>query len=335
MKKIKVSNHADLLATIAHTLGFTPANSLVLLTLQGNRVGATLRVDIPTEAPTAHYIATIIGYLHSDAAADGAIMAIYTDAKGNQPHSDHVHALELAMMAAGIPIRSTLLVTPAGWKDYTEATAPLTALESITDSTANAEMIFAGSNPKSGTAQDREFTGSPDNAAAIAALANEFPDIDPLDMSATVMREARSAWTNTLATTPDTQTACLLVAFVQNVGVRDRLMADLFNTEEDEFENVLLGQLTTRPTWERADQGEALLLELLAQTPHEFRAPLYTMLGFISWYKGRSSTAETYMDKALKATPGYRLALLFKELVRVGYLPAVAMNKNIAYPGKF
>ena len=145
MKKIKVSNHADLLATIAHTLGFTPANSFVLLTLQGNRVGATLRVDIPTEAPTAQYIATIIGYLHSDAVADGAIMAIYTDAEGDQPHSDYAEALELALLTAGMPVRETLLVTGAGWKDYTDTTASWTALESITDSTANAEMIFAGS----------------------------------------------------------------------------------------------------------------------------------------------------------------------------------------------
>lgn len=333
MKNIKVSNRAGLLATIAHTLGFTPTNSFVLLTLKDTIVGATLRVDIPAGVPSAHFTATVVGYLLSDAGADGAIMAIYTDAEGAHPHSDHAEALELAMMAAGMPVRSTLLVTGAGWKDYTDATAPLTALESITDSTANAEMIFAGSNPESGTAQDRDFTGAPGNSAAIAALVKGFPEVDPLDISAPVMRQARSTWSNMLGTTPDTQRACLLVAFVQNVGLRDRLMADLFNTDEAEFENVLLGQVATRPTWERAQQGQALLLELLAQTPHEFRAPLYTMLGFISWYKGRSSTADTYLDKALDTVPDYRLALLFKELLSVGYLPAVVMNKDISYPG--
>lgn len=334
MKKIKVSNEAGLLATIAHTLGFTPAHSFVLLTLNGNRVGATLRVDAPDHGPTEQFTATVVGYLLSDTEADGAIMAIYTDVAGAQSHSEHVNALELAMMAAGMPIRTTLLVTGAGWKDYTDATASWTALESITDSTANAEMIFAGSNPESGQAQDRDFTGAPGNGVVIAALAKGFTEVDPLDISAPVMREARSTWSNTLGTTPDTQRACLLAAFLQNVGLRDRLMADLINTDEEEFENVLLGQITTRPTWERAQQGEALLVELLTQTPHQFRAPLYTMLGFISWYKGRSSTAATYMAKALESTPDYRQALLFEELMQVGYLPAVATNREISYPGE-
>lgn len=334
MKRIKVSNIAGLLATIVHTLGFIPVESFVLLTMRGNTLGVTLRVNIPAQAPTGHFTDYMVDHLRHHAEADGALMVIYTDTAGVQPHSENVHALEMGMMTAGMPIKEIVLVTSAGFRDYTKTAEALTPLTAITTSAANAELIFAGSDTESGKVQEREFTGAADNAATITGLVKGFPEVDPLDISAPVMRRVRSIWSEALGTVPDADTACLLVAFVQNVGLRDRLMADLFNTEEAEFENVLLGQLTTRPTWKRVEQGQALTLELLAQTPQEFRAPLYMMLGFISWYQGRGSVANQYMDKALKVTPGYRLATLFKELIAIGYIAPVNLDKKLAYPGE-
>lgn len=331
--KIRLSTTADLLAMFAHTLGMTPVESFVLVGMRGNRLAATLRVDVPAGHTVGEFASMIVGYMRHDREADGAVFAVYTDAEGAQPHREYVEAIELEMLAAGMPLREILLVTGAGWRSYTATEEALAPLASITDSAANAEMIFAGSNLEAGKAQDREFTGAPGNAAAIAVLANGFTDVDALDISAPVMKEARGAWAKALGTTPDTARACLLVAYVQNGNLRDRLMADLFNTDERDFENVLMGNSTTRPTWERVDQGEALALELLSQTPHEFRAPLYTMLGFISWYMGRSSRAADYMDKALDAAPGYRLADLFKQLLAYGHLPAVVTNRETAYPG--
>lgn len=332
-EKIRISSPAGLLAAMAHMLGMNPTESFLLVGMRGNRLAATLRVDVPVNYPVSEYAALIVGHMLNDREADGAMFAIYTDAEGEQPHRHYVEAIELAMMAAGMPLREIMLVTGAGWRDYSDTDAALTPLESITDSAANAEMIFAGSNLEAGKAQDREFTGAPGNAAAIAVLCSGFADVDALDISAPVMREARGAWAKALGSTPDTMRACLLVAYAQNGNLRDRLMADLFNTDEQEFENVLMGNSTTRPTWERVEQGEVLVLELLSQTPHALRAPLYTMLGFISWNMGRSSRAVEYMDKALDAAPRYRLATLFKELLEYGHIPAVATNHETAYPG--
>ncbi|MHA7276182.1 DUF4192 family protein [Arthrobacter sp. Hz1] len=45
----QVTSAADILSYVLHTLGFQPAESLVLLTMCGKRVGATLRVDLPDE----------------------------------------------------------------------------------------------------------------------------------------------------------------------------------------------------------------------------------------------------------------------------------------------
>lgn len=331
--KLRISTTADLLAVLAHHLGMAPVESFVLAAMRGNRLAATLRVDVPAGHPVASFASMVAGYLMNDREADGAVFAVYTDAAGNQPHSAHVEAIELELLAAGIPVRDILLVTSAGWRSYSATDEELSPLASITDSAANAAMIFAGSNLEAGKAQDRDFTGAPGNAAAIAVLASGFTDVDALDISAPVMREARGAWSKALGTTPDTARACLLVAYIQNGNLRDRLMADLFNTDERQFESVLMGNSTTRPTWDRVEQGEALALELLRQTPQEFRAPLYAMLGFISWYMGRSSRAMEYMEKALDAEPGYRLADLFKQLLDYGHLPAVVSNIETAYPG--
>ena len=42
---IKFTGPADIPAFIPHTLGETPKDSFVALTVQGNKLGATLRVD--------------------------------------------------------------------------------------------------------------------------------------------------------------------------------------------------------------------------------------------------------------------------------------------------
>lgn len=110
-------------------------------------------------------------------------------------------------------------------------------------------------------------------------------------------------------------------------------MADFINTDDEEYAAVLIGQTTTCPIRKRVDQGGALLVELLAQTPHQFRAPLYTMLGHISWYKGRFSLAVAYVEKAMAATPSCRLATLLKALTDRGILPGVVMSQGNAYPG--
>jgi hypothetical protein len=48
MEPLTIKTPADVLSFIGHTLGFWPPESLVCITLDANRVGATLRVDLPT-----------------------------------------------------------------------------------------------------------------------------------------------------------------------------------------------------------------------------------------------------------------------------------------------
>ncbi|WP_374754937.1 DUF4192 family protein, partial [Pseudonocardia sp. N23] len=46
-RPIRLASGDDVLAAIPTLVGFTPADSLVIITLAGRRVGMVLRVDLP------------------------------------------------------------------------------------------------------------------------------------------------------------------------------------------------------------------------------------------------------------------------------------------------
>ena len=79
MNALTIKDPADLLSFIGHTLGFWPQESLVCITLDKGKVGATLRIDLPrhpgTELP---YARTVSSYLTSDTSATSIVFALYT-----------------------------------------------------------------------------------------------------------------------------------------------------------------------------------------------------------------------------------------------------------------
>ncbi len=88
---LKITGPEDVLGYIPHSLGYWPVNSLVAMTVQGKRLGATLRVDLPGNgtgadpvtgaAPgrgAAEYARTVASYLAADKQADGVLLAFFT-----------------------------------------------------------------------------------------------------------------------------------------------------------------------------------------------------------------------------------------------------------------
>ncbi len=88
---LKITGPEDVLGYIPHSLGYWPLNSLVAMTMQGKRLGATLRVDLPRNGPGADpapaagpgggaedYARTVASYLSADEQADGVLLAFFT-----------------------------------------------------------------------------------------------------------------------------------------------------------------------------------------------------------------------------------------------------------------
>lgn len=150
-----VTSPVDILSYIPHALGFMPAESLVVLTTAGKRLGATLRVDLPPAG--AHPLAFaegVLSYLRGDTEADGVLVAVYTQEEWPRlalpPLSSLVLNVEAVLGAAGLPVRGGWLVSAAGWRDYfcgDEECCPWPGqpLDAVLHSALNAELIFGGS----------------------------------------------------------------------------------------------------------------------------------------------------------------------------------------------
>lgn len=88
---LKISGPEDILGFIPHSLGYWPANSVVAMTMQGPRLGATLRVDLPEpgryrRSALASFARAVAGYLAADQDADGSLLAIFTGQPPGGPH---------------------------------------------------------------------------------------------------------------------------------------------------------------------------------------------------------------------------------------------------------
>lgn len=337
---IAVTSPADILAYVLHTLGFTPRESFVFLTMRGKQIGATLRLDAPTgDVHPAQYAATVLHYLANDRDADGVLFIAYTDRAtidGTKPYNEYAQALDMALDRAGTRILDSWLVTSEHWETYfcedADCCTP-NPLDEVTDSMLNAHLIYEGSNPAAGTIIDSPFTGDTANLQVIADIITGWTITDPADWTAPVMTENRALWQETLGTTPSKDTALQLIAALHTPAVRDRIIADTISTDDDPdtFAAVVIGRYTGTPDWERVDATQELITELFPYTPPEARAPLFAFLGWIHWYKGRSSIAAQYLTKAQATDPGHMLSKLLTQLVNTGTLPECVTHQHTAY----
>lgn len=157
---LKITGPEDILGFIPHSLGYWPARSLVAMTMQGKRLGATLRVDLPSGGDGADWSGTpgpagfagsVASYLAADAEADGSLLALFTETDGDgAPWAELLAALEKTLADAGMPVRDAWLVGADYWRnayclDPSCCAPPGRPVEEIRNSRLNAEMVYRGS----------------------------------------------------------------------------------------------------------------------------------------------------------------------------------------------
>ena len=80
---LTITGPEDILGYVPHSLGYWPSRSLVAMTMQGKRLGATLRVDLPEGASSRHgledFSRTVAQYLLADDDANGTLLMFFTD----------------------------------------------------------------------------------------------------------------------------------------------------------------------------------------------------------------------------------------------------------------
>jgi hypothetical protein len=205
---LKITGPEDVLGFIPHALGYWPDNSLVAVTVQGTRLGATLRIDLPEPArcrgtALAAFARTVRGYLEADGDADGTLLAVFSDtpwarrapsgsgaggsgrgasgrgASGGWrlPALDRLlRELEATLDQARLPVQDAWLVGERYWRnahcvDPSCCPPPGRPIEEIRDSQLNAELVFRGSSV--GAAPGTGARGVPPAAGRPAVLAAE------------------------------------------------------------------------------------------------------------------------------------------------------------------
>ncbi|MGM0931516.1 MAG: DUF4192 family protein [Actinomycetota bacterium] len=156
-KRFTARQSVDVLSFVPHTLGFLPSDSVVLLSLSGGRLGATLRLDLPGNGDNCHldlFADTAADYLRSDEEADSSLLILYTDhswrTPNRPPHAELVAALGRSLDAVGLPVRSGWTVGIKHWRelyctDTTCCPLPGRPVSQIQDSALNAELVYYGS----------------------------------------------------------------------------------------------------------------------------------------------------------------------------------------------
>lgn len=170
-ERLTITGPEDILGFIPHSLGYWPANSLVAMTMQGKRLGATLRVDLPdldSDPGLLRFARTVRDYLEADHDADGALLVLFSEegwmgGSGSWPRdvpagaplegtlARLLTALEVELELSGLPVRDAWFVGEDYWRNaycFDPACCPFPgrSVDEIRDSRLNAEMVFRGSS---------------------------------------------------------------------------------------------------------------------------------------------------------------------------------------------
>ncbi|WP_458106814.1 DUF4192 domain-containing protein [Arthrobacter sp. R3-55] len=157
-RTLSIHRPEDILGYIPHMLGYWPEDSLVAITLQGKILGATLRVDLPsrrTPQALAGFAEQIRHYLVADEAANGVVLAVYSEAGWAngavvEQAMPLLEALQLHLDEVDMSVRDAWLIGPEYWRsafceDEECCPDPGLPLARIKDSQLNAELVYQGS----------------------------------------------------------------------------------------------------------------------------------------------------------------------------------------------
>jgi hypothetical protein len=336
METLTIKSPGDLLSFIGHSLGFWPQESLVCITVDTDRIGATLRVDLPRhDGGELGYARTVAGYLTHDPNATSVLFAVYTstpwDPDQPKPRAAIIAALTGVLAERGITISDGLLVGDRSFMQYdgdpqNNPTIPLTATQT---SAINAEFIYRGSSVEK---TDRITLPAPAIEATISADVKEQMETIQALPADEAIKQARKLWASMLDTKtyPTNDQIISLIANFQFVGIRDQLIGDIPGIKEPAGQ-ILFAQTQGKPQWSRVERAQQLLLHAYTRTNTQHAAPLLTSHGYINWWEGRGSKAHQFLQLALEADPDYRLARLSDQMIGSGIIAGWNTDKNTAY----
>jgi Domain of unknown function (DUF4192) len=332
---VRLRSPSDIVDAVPYLVGFQPADSLVVLSLRGerSRLGLTARVDLPAASSAKACAREFVGYLKRDHAAR-AIVVFYPPSGGPTYPSLRplAGALTKQLERARIEVAEVLCVCDGRWWSMYCADADCcppdgTPVDSGGTSVAAAVMTVAGQVVLS-SREELEQTIALVGGVVRTAMAYALPRADA-DMAARIVAGHRVAVT---AESLDLFRAAVHRQLAANEGGK----ADALSVDDAARLIVSLEDVNARDeilTWFDGEWGEAtreVLSELARRAVPPFEVPTLTVLAWVSYLQGEGALAGIALDRARAVEPDYLLAQLLDQALRAPLNPEVFRGLSLA-----
>ena len=321
---LRVRDPGDLIEAIPYLLGFHPTDSVVVVGLDGVRVGVTARVDLAELADRSVLPATM--RIIADSGATHAVAVIYDASCADPvrrplPHRDRIDELRECTARARIDLVDALLVVRGRWWSYIctdDDCCPPEGSDVPGDaSPAAATATYAGLVALSGRDELRACLQPDDDAtrarlepllvehenAAVAAVLDGRGERFERSVKRAIFAAARdsdeSLFPGPAGALTDEQ-VCRFAAALTETSIRDAV-------------------------WLAVDQrrldGRSLWREISRRVPSPYDAPSLFLFGWASWREGNGPGASIAVDQALASDPAYTAAELLRGALAHGLDP--------------
>lgn len=309
-RTVKARDPADIATMIPYLLGFYPAESLVVVAIEGERqqFGPTMRIDLvePDEADR------LVDYLGAVIKRHG-FKAIIIAAFSERPvvAAAVVESLRAEAEVLGVAVVEAIRTDGSRWWSYTCDNVVCCDPDGVPFEAGSAAIAADAVLAGLGQAESRDalracFDPAPDDVrTAVAAVAREHLDrlssASAHDTSTTLLRQELAGALGSSAVEPEALGR--LTALVQLIHLRDDAWAAI-----------------TRKT---ADQHFELWRQAMCAAPSRLGAPVGTLAGWAAWLSGRGVLASHASEWVAERSPGYAMNRLLQRLIDEGVNPAV------------
>jgi hypothetical protein len=311
--RVRLSRPADMAAAIPHLIGFTPEESLIVISLRGprKRIGLTMRWDLPPASLDDDFAEQIAIRLVADKAEFGLVVCCTAEPSdgSDHPRGALIDAIESRLHVRGIPLRDALLIRDGRWLSYLctddRCCPPDGApIPEATDVAAAHAMVGRSVLPSRKALEDRVrpvgFVARRALEQTMDRVGTEFANkVDAGNIDA--LRAEMVALVTTLikrfddpraAIVSDEEAARVAVGLLDIHG-RDLVMATMLEHDHDVV--------------------ETLFIELARRTVPPDDAPMCTVLAAAAYANGNGALANVALDRAQASDPHYSLAGLLRE----------------------
>jgi hypothetical protein len=322
---LRVRSPADLVEVVPFLIGFHPAESLVLLGLNGQRerVGLTLRLDLPAARAAPGSVETCVAHLiRADARSAVAVVYDrppafwYDDGLPALPHADLIADVMDCLEVRDIALADALLVADGRWWSY------LCANQRCCPAAGQVLRTPADASPIVAAATVAGMTAATDREALAGSIA-PLPMSERLTLQAATRAHGKTA---ALEQDPMQRRTWAVDAWSAAVLSQRRVETEI---DEDTTARLLvsLRDVQVRDAccgWANgsdAPAARAVARQLARRACTPWDVTPYALFAWFCWRAGEGALARIAVEHALASDPSCTFARLIEELLDRGVNP--------------